>query len=128
MKQEKKQKQLGMNPSTASARLVKDVLYKLVVQTGQNDCFVCGKPVSRDTFSIEHKVAWLDSIDPVKLFFDTDNISFSHLSCNVGAGRRPHKRQDRETYEAEKLKANADRRRRIYSPEQRRRRYETTGH
>ena len=85
---EEKSKQLGMNASTASARLVKDLLYKLVVETGRNGCYRCGKPMSRGTFSIEHKTPWLHSDDPVRLYFDTENISFSHLSCNVGAARR----------------------------------------
>lgn len=85
----KKQQQLGMNPSTAANRLVKDVLYSLVVKTGQNNCYHCGFPMSRETFSIEHKEAWLDSEDPLKLFFDLDNISFSHHSCNIKAGRKP---------------------------------------
>ena len=38
---DKKKMQLGMNPSTASNRLVKDVLWKLVQQTGQNTCCKC---------------------------------------------------------------------------------------
>jgi recombinational DNA repair protein RecR len=28
------------------------------------------------------------SEDPVKLFFDLDNIAFSHLRCNVSAAKR----------------------------------------
>ena len=50
--------------------------------------------MSRDTFSIEHKVAWLDSENPVDLYFDLENISFSHLKCNVKnsrqRGQKPH--------------------------------------
>lgn len=85
--------QLGMNHSTASNRLVKDLLWKLIWETNQEGCHRCGKGMTRDTFSIEHKEAWLYSNDPVKLFFDLDNISFSHRSCNSGTGRRtraPH--------------------------------------
>ena len=84
----KKKTQLGMNPSTASNRLVKDVLWKLVVETGQDKCYRCGFLMSRETFSIEHKEAWLDSEDPVGLYFDLNNISFSHLRCNVGDRRQ----------------------------------------
>jgi hypothetical protein len=83
----KKQSQLGINPSTASHRLVKDILYSLVLKTDQNNCFQCGKPMSRETFSIEHRVPWLDSENPVGLFFDLDNISFSHKTCNYEAKR-----------------------------------------
>lgn len=85
----KKQNQLGMNPSTASHRLVKDILYSLIVETGRNTCYKCGKPMCRKTFSIEHITPWLDSEDPAKLFFDLQNISFSHKSCNYESRRIP---------------------------------------
>lgn len=83
----KKTSQLGMNPSTASNRLVKDLLFKLVCETGRNMCYQCGGELTRETFSIEHMNPWVDSEDPVKNYFDLDNISFSHHSCNVGARR-----------------------------------------
>lgn len=84
---DKKQKQLGMNPSTASGRLVKDILFKFVKEAGHK-CFICSGEMTRETFSVEHKTPWLDSEDPVKLFFDLENIAFSHKSCNIGAARR----------------------------------------
>lgn len=86
---EKKRRQLGMPNGTATARLRKSILFKLVQETGRNICFQCGKAIeSEEELSIEHKVPWLDSGDPVKLFFDLNNIAFSHLSCNVAACRR----------------------------------------
>ena len=47
--------------------------------------------MTRETFSIEHKTAWIDSENPLGLYFDQNNISFSHNSCNVKAARRPRK-------------------------------------
>ena len=88
---DKKQIQLGMNPSTASGRLVKDILYRFIVDTGNNNCYKCGMMMCRDTFSIEHKTPWLDSDDPLGLYFDLENISFSHGVCNTKAGRKPSK-------------------------------------
>lgn len=85
----KKAIQLGMNPSTASGRLTKDILFHLICETGKNICFQCGKPMLRSNFSIEHKVPWLDSDDPIKMFFDIENIAFSHHACNVCAARKP---------------------------------------
>lgn len=87
----KKQKQLGMNPSTASSRLIKDILFKFINDLNLNTCFHCNTAMSRENFSIEHKTPWLDSTTPKQLFFDLDNISFSHLSCNVSHSRKPHK-------------------------------------
>ena len=85
---DKKKQQLGMNPSTASGRLVKDLLWNFVETTGQSACCKCGEPMSRETFSIEHTTPWLDSDDPVGLYFDISNISYSHLRCNIETARR----------------------------------------
>lgn len=87
MSKDKSALQLGMNRSTASNRLVKDLLYKFAVEG--TPCYRCGEELTRETFSIEHKEVWLDSDDPVGTFFDLDNISFSHKSCNSAAGRKP---------------------------------------
>jgi hypothetical protein len=84
---DKKSLQLGMNPSTASGRLVKDILFSLVVETKKDICYHCKEKINREDFSIEHKNPWLDSENPHKLFFDLDNIAFSHLSCNIRASR-----------------------------------------
>ena len=125
----KKQQQLGMNPSTAAGRLVKDILYKFVVDTGQNACYHCGSQMSRETFSIEHKEPWLDSDDPKGLYFDLDNISFSHQSCNSSAARSGvRKYETPEEARQAQLKQSRERRKAIYDPAQRSERYQTTGH
>jgi hypothetical protein len=86
-KTRKKILQLGMPQGTASHRLLKDVLFALLCEAGRNVCFHCSKPMTRGAFSIEHKTPWLDSEDPVRLFFAQSNIAFSHLGCNVAARR-----------------------------------------
>lgn len=83
----KKKQQLGMNPSTASGRLSKDILWMLIQKTGQDVCVKCGDHMSREDFSIEHITPWLDSEDPVAMFFDLENIAFSHRSCNYSSKR-----------------------------------------
>jgi len=88
----KKSDQLGMNPSTASGRLLKDILFKFVCDAEKNSCHQCEKEMERETFSIEHIVPWLDSDDPVGTFFDLANISFSHKTCNYAAGRTTTKK------------------------------------
>lgn len=80
--------QLGMNHSTASNRLVKDILYSLIVETGKDICYQCNEKIKRENLSIEHKVPWLDSENPPEMYFDLSNIAFSHLKCNVGAARK----------------------------------------
>ncbi len=100
----KKIEQLGMNPGTASHRLVKDLLWDFIVDSYLSFCFHCGESMSRDNFSIEHKEPWLDSSDPVKLYFDLNNIAYSHRVCNSKAGRKPNQKYFTKE---DRLKANA---------------------
>ena len=84
----KKEQQLGINHSTASARLIKDILFSFVKEV---PCYRCGLPLSREDFSIDHKEPWLNTEDPVKLYFDIDNVSYSHIKCNTEAARKYRK-------------------------------------
>lgn len=127
--------QLGMNPSTASNRLVKDLLYDFVVKSGKDICFRCGENISRETLSIEHKTAWLDSESPLENFFALDNIAYSHLKCNILAGRKPPKTavcgsttMYSKGCRCELCKAaKAALKKRIYTPEKRRMQYARSG-
>lgn len=76
--------QLGMSPSTARSRLVKMLLFRELQRSNNDNCFKCGDKIKDiDHLSIEHKRPWLNvSAD---LYWDLDNIEFSHLTCN-----RPH--------------------------------------
>lgn len=88
----KKAKQLGMNPSTAGGRLRKTIIFNFAQKLNLDICFQCGEKIgSIEEFSIEHKIPWLNSETPVDLFFNLDNIAFSHLSCNCKAARKPNK-------------------------------------
>ena len=79
---EKKSKQLGMPLGTATAKLRKMVLFTILSKHKENYCYRCGQEItSCDDLSMEHKIAWLDN-DP-DLFWDLDNIAFSHLNCNI---------------------------------------------
>jgi len=85
---DEKARQLGMPFGTANGRLRKKVLFSLVVKYNENICYRCkAKILSIDEFTIEHKQPWLHvSVD---LFWDIDNIAFSHLVCNVSAASKP---------------------------------------
>lgn len=124
--QNKKQEQLGMNPSTAQQRLVKDTLFRLAVEAG-HVCFRCKQPLIRETFSMEHKEPWLDSADPKSLFFDQSNIAFSHSSCNFSAARKPRKYKTEEERRQAINKTQREHNAREYTPEKRRQRYLDTG-
>lgn len=86
----KKRHQLGMAFGTAMSRLRKKILFSLVQKCREDVCFRCSLRIeSVDQFSIEHKQSWLD-VD-AKLFWDMDNIAFSHITCNVKAARKTRK-------------------------------------
>lgn len=101
MSKKKKTEQLGMNPSTAQNRLKKDILFSLIKKLDLHLCYQCKKKInSVEELSIEHKVPWLDSDNPKELFFDLDNIAFSHLKCNISAARKAtHAHPSRKAYE-----------------------------
>ena len=91
MVNKKKREQLGMPFGTASGKLRKSIIFWLVQETKRDMCFRCDTQiVDIDNLSIEHKEDWLDSSDPVELFFSLDNIAFSHLKCNISATDRKH--------------------------------------
>lgn len=77
---------LGMSQGTARHRLVKQLLFKYITLASDNFCYVCGEEITNiSELSIEHKLPWENvSAD---LFWDLDNIAFSHLTCN-----QPHNR------------------------------------
>ena len=84
----KENEQLGMPFTTASLRLHRMIMLSLAKQCGKSACFQCGKEIeSVDQLSIEHKQPWLDN--SVELFWDMNNIAFSHGVCNKRAGRKP---------------------------------------
>lgn len=121
--------QLGMDVGKANHKLVKDILWNFAVKLDMNKCFQCGEEMTRETFSIEHKIPWLHSDNPSDLFFDIDNISFSHLKCNIGAARKNLSScgkigQYRKGCRCELcVEANRQRQKNWYNPERRRQRY-----
>ncbi len=82
----RKSQSLGMNFSTADYRLKKMILFSLLERHHENICYRCDLPIrSVDDLSVEHKEPWLD-VD-ASLFWDLDNIAFSHHKCNYAKTR-----------------------------------------
>lgn len=62
------------------------VLFQLVKQVGRDACHRCGKPIDcPEDLSIDHRLPWLDV--SATLFWDLDNVTFSHRRCNSAARR-----------------------------------------
>jgi hypothetical protein len=125
----KKSEQLGMDDSTASHKLRKLILFSLVQQTEQDVCYRCRTKIETvEDISIEHKMPWLDSSDPINVFFDLNNIAFSHLKCNIANRRKPNKKyfSDDELKEANQARWRNSKRKN-YNSESRRVKYLRTG-
>ena len=83
----KKRQQLGLPIGTATHRLRKLMFFRLIQKTGDDRCFRCGLPIeSVHDLVMDHKVPWLDN--SAELFWDLENIAFSHAGCNSRAVRR----------------------------------------
>jgi hypothetical protein len=120
---DKRSLQLGMNASTAANRLRSDLLFSFVKLAGHK-CHRCGGELTRESFSVEHIKPWLGADDAVELFFDIENIAFSHQSCNYSAGGK-----GRSTQFTPEDRASRDRasKARHWTPEKRREHYLRTG-
>jgi hypothetical protein len=85
-KKTKAKEQLGMDFGKASYILNKDLLFSLIEDIS---CYRCGLDLTREDFSIDHKIAWRNNIDAFQLFFDLDNIAYSHKNCNSSSRTIP---------------------------------------
>jgi hypothetical protein len=83
----KKSEALGVNFSTATARLKLQVTLQLLKECGRNKCYRCNKEIEIATdLSLDHKEDWLNSNKEKELFWDLNNVAYSHKSCNIKAG------------------------------------------
>lgn len=81
---------LGMPYGTANNKLRKNILFHLLMKYGENICIRCRTPIETvDELSIEHIKPWEGR--SAELFWDLNNIAFSHMACNL-----PHRRRGRE--------------------------------
>ncbi len=85
-----KNKFLGIPYGTACYKLRKMIMFDLVKQLNKNFCYRCKERIEHmKDFSIDHKKCWLGVNK--ELFWDLNNIAFSHLRCNISHGSRDRK-------------------------------------
>lgn len=131
MSNQKKSAVLGMPFGTACNRLRKVVLFHILVKHDENVCHRCNQKIEDvSELSIEHIEPWENAGESAKgLFWDVNNIAFSHLHCNVGAASRPTQK-----YFTPESKLDAKRNRTAkwmrnnYSTEKRQEKFERTGY
>jgi hypothetical protein len=84
------EKQLGMKILSARLKLMRMIIFDYARKDGTLKCFRCGKEIlSYEDTTIDHIKDWRN-VDPV-LFWDLENISYSHYSCNVKGNRKGKK-------------------------------------
>lgn len=73
---------LGMPQGTASNRLRKMLLFRQLKKHNENVCVRCEKEIETvEELSVEHIKPWEGR--SAELFWDLDNVAFSHMKCNV---------------------------------------------
>ena len=83
--------QLGMSPSKARAQLLRRVLFDFIKRLSLDNCFQCGQKIEKlEELTLEHKIPWLHK-NP-QLFWDIENIAFSHHICNSAKTRPANSR------------------------------------
>jgi len=85
---QRKAETLGIPHGTAQNKLRKKIIFALISEqlAAGNVCFVCKETIqSDDDMTIEHIKPWEGRENGKDLFWDLDNIAFSHKWCN-----RPH--------------------------------------
>jgi hypothetical protein len=84
MSNERGNKTLQMSYSTAVGRLRKMLLFRQLKKYKDNVCVRCGLEIAVvEELSVEHIKPWEGR--SAELFWDLDNVQFSHLRCN-----KPH--------------------------------------
>lgn len=74
---------LGMPLGTARNRLVNSVIRRLAVLAGVATCHRCGEALESDEdISMDHVKDWFQKENGIALFFDPENVAFSHKKCN----------------------------------------------
>ena len=84
-------KQLGMSAGSAAHQLTRILLFGYIQRNNENICYRCGSVIETFAeFSIEHKEPWRNVSS--ELFWDLNNVAFSHKVCNTRAARHVGKR------------------------------------
>lgn len=76
---------------TATYKLYRLVIWSLLQELGRAICYRCNGPLIEGEFHLDHKQPWRYTEDPIGLFFDLNNVAFSHPKCNLTARKVVHR-------------------------------------
>jgi ribosomal protein S27AE len=74
--------QIGMGLGKARHILTNKIIHEYANIVYNGKCYKCGKDLSAEDISIDHKTPWRNEENAIELFFDLANIAFSHKKCN----------------------------------------------
>jgi hypothetical protein len=78
---------LGLPVSKASHTLKKRLFFNFLKQLNLDICYRCNnKILSAEELSVDHKIEW--RYDKPELFWDLNNIAYSHRKCNKPRSRK----------------------------------------
>jgi hypothetical protein len=66
-------------------------IFYLLSTIKHTKCYRCKQELSAEDLSIDHIQDWFNSENPKEMFFDLENIAFSHLRCNMSARKTSSK-------------------------------------
>ena len=81
---------LGMSLGRAKNILHRKIIWAMLVEKKLTQCFRCGGEMTEADYSQDHAEDWLYASNGRELYFDLNNIRFSHRRrCNVStSGKR----------------------------------------
>lgn len=89
----KREELLEMSLGKARNIMIKSLLFDLAGKCGLNNCYRCGGEIKNvDDFHIDHKESWINHPNGKKLYFDVNNLAFSHGWCNVAEGGKTQRK------------------------------------
>jgi len=72
-----------------------NVVFSLVKLCGYDICIRCSKKIETvEELSYDHLQNWLHAENAIELFFDPNNIRFSHKTCNIKARSQHYSRSN----------------------------------
>lgn len=63
-------------------------MWDLLLRTGATACCICGEEMEEGNYSVEHKIPWLHTEDPLATYMNIENIGYAHHRCNVRLARK----------------------------------------
>lgn len=79
----RKRRALGRHHAGAQQSLIRALAFEYLYLMQNGKCWRCKEDLGKGAWHLDHKIAWLNSDDPKKNFYDIRNLAASHPECNM---------------------------------------------